>query len=138
MARICNILVVEDDDAVRGLLGDILDHEGYEFTLVANSDEMRQALERETFDVAVIDISLRGGEDGFALAELASARGCSVMLTTGDPQHQQRLQESGRRHLLKPFRVQELTDVIDEILADNGSLCDRKGGCDDPPVPAAA
>jgi two-component system OmpR family response regulator len=125
MARICNILVVEDDDAVRELLGDILDHEGYKFTLIANGGEMRRALDGETFDVAVIDIALRGGEDGFMLAELAGAKGCSVILTTGDPQHQPRLQESGRRHLLKPFRVQQLTDLIDEILADTANLCDK-------------
>jgi DNA-binding response OmpR family regulator len=29
MDRICNILVVEDDDSVRALLGDVLDNAGY-------------------------------------------------------------------------------------------------------------
>ena len=43
--RICNILVVEDDDSVRALLGDVLDHAGYEFTLARDGAEMRAALD---------------------------------------------------------------------------------------------
>jgi two-component system OmpR family response regulator len=138
MARICNILVVEDDDAVRELLGDILEHQGYEFTLVMNGNAMRQALEREQFDVAIIDISLRGGEDGFALAEIASANGCTVILTTGDPHQRLRLEASGRSHLFKPFRVQQMTDLVDEVLNEAGILCEKRGGCDDAATRAAA
>src|SRR5690349_6794132 len=96
MDRICNILVVEDDDSVRALLGDILDHAGYEFTLARDGAEMRAALDAEPFDVAIIDISLRGGEDGFVLGEVASGKGCSVILTTGDPERRARLEVTGR------------------------------------------
>ena len=128
MDRICRILVVEDDDSVRGLLGDILDHAGYEFTLTSSGVEMRNALEDEIFDVAIIDISLRGGEDGFTLAKLASDKGCSVILTTGDPERRIRLDAAGRRYLAKPFRMKDLTDLIDEILRDNADLCVRRPG----------
>lgn len=126
MDRICNILVVEDDDAVRALLGDVLDHAGYEFRLARDGAEMRAALDAEAFDVAIIDISLRGGEDGFMLAEVAGEKGCAVILTTGDPERRVRLEASGRRYLMKPFRMRELTDLIDEILRDNEALCIRR------------
>ena len=126
MDRICNILVVEDDDSVRALLGDVLDHAGYEFMLARDGAEMRAALDAEPFDVAIIDISLRGGEDGFALGEAASGKGCSVILTTGDPERRVRLEASGRRHLMKPFRIKQLTDLIDEILRDDAALCTRR------------
>jgi two-component system, OmpR family, response regulator len=132
MDRICNILVVEDDDSVRALLGDVLDHAGYEFTLACNGTEMRAALGAEVFDAAIIDISLRGGEDGFTLGEVASAKGCNVILTTGDPERRVRLEASGRRFLMKPFRMKQLTDLIDEILRDDAALCDRR-----PPSAAA-
>ena len=128
MDRICKILVVEDDDAVRALLGDVLDDKGYEFRLTGGGAEMREALDNDEFDVAIIDISLRGGEDGFTLAELASDRGCAVILTTGDPERRARLEASGRRHLTKPFRMKTLTDLIDEILRDNAALCIRRQG----------
>ena len=126
MERICNILVVEDDDSVRALLGDVLDHAGYEFTLARDGAEMRAALDAEPFDVAIIDISLRGGEDGFTLGEVASEKGCRVLLTTGDPERRARLEASGRRFLMKPFRMKQLTDLIDEILRDDTALCVRR------------
>jgi DNA-binding NtrC family response regulator len=123
MARICKILVVEDDDAVRALLGDVLDDAGYRFTLTSSALEMRAALSADDYDVAIIDISLRGGEDGLALAEVASDKGCGVILTTGDPQQQVRLEASGRRHLIKPFRMQSLTQLIEQVLRDGNVLC---------------
>ncbi|MGD9615367.1 MAG: response regulator [Alphaproteobacteria bacterium] len=134
MDRICNILVVEDDDSVRALLGDVLDHAGYEFRLARDGTEMRAALDEEVFDVAIIDISLRGGEDGFTLGEVASGKGCGVVLTTGDPERRVRLEASSRRYLMKPFRMKELTDLIDEILRDDAALCVRRP----PPAPTLA
>jgi two-component system OmpR family response regulator len=126
MTRICNILVVEDDDSVRALLGDVLDHAGYEFTLARDGTEMRAALDAEVFDIAIIDISLRGGEDGFTLGGVASEKGCGVILTTGDPERRVRLEASSRRYLMKPFRMKQLTDLIDEILHDDAALCMRR------------
>jgi two-component system phosphate regulon response regulator OmpR len=126
MNRICNILVVEDDDSVRALLGDVLEHAGYEFLLARDGTEMRAALDTELFDVAIIDITLRGGEDGFTLGGVASEKGCSVILTTGDPDRRVRLEASGRRYLMKPFRMKQLTDLVDEILRDGAALCERR------------
>jgi len=123
MDRICKILVVEDDDSVRALLGDVLEHEGYDFALTSGAAEMRLALDRAEYDVAIIDISLRGGEDGFALAELASEKGCGIILTTGHPAQRARLEASGQRHLLKPFRMLDLTALVDLVLKDNAALC---------------
>jgi two-component system, OmpR family, response regulator len=123
MDRICKVLVVEDDDAVRALLGDLLTHQGYDFTLASSAAEMRAALDREEYDVAIIDISLRGAEDGFALAELVSEKGAAIILTTGDPAQRPRLEASGRRHLLKPFRMLDLTELIELVLKDNTTLC---------------
>jgi two-component system, OmpR family, response regulator len=126
MDRICNILVVEDDDSVRALLGDVLDHAGYEFRLARDGTEMRAALADDAFDVAIIDITLRGSEDGFTLGAVASEKGCRVILTTGDPERRARLEASGRRYLMKPFRMKALTDLVDEILRDNAALCARR------------
>jgi DNA-binding NtrC family response regulator len=123
MTRICKILVVEDDDAVRALLGDVLDLTGYEFTLTGGAGEMRRALDAGEYDVAIIDVSLRDGEDGFALAVLASEKGCGVILTTGDPQQRARIEASGRRHLMKPFRMMQLTALVDQVLKDSHALC---------------
>jgi two-component system, OmpR family, response regulator len=136
MDRICNILIVEDDDSVRALLGDVLEHQGYEFTLASGAAEMRQALGSEEYDVAIVDISLRGTEDGFALAELASEKGCGIILATGDPAQRGRLEASGRRHLLKPFRMVELTELVDQVLKDTAALCVARRPGDSSAFPA--
>lgn len=136
MDRICRILVVEDDESVRALLGDVLEHRGYDFTLAGSAEQMREALDREEHDVAIIDISLRGAEDGFALAELASEKGCGIILTTGDPAQRARLEASGRRHLLKPFRMLDLTALVDLVLKDTEALCAPRRPRDDSVIPA--
>ena len=136
MERICNILVVEDDDAVRELLGAALDLAGYRFCLVGTGAAMRAALDEDDFDVAIIDVSLRDGEDGFSLALEAQAKGCGVILTTGDPQQQARLAASSHRQLLKPFRLQQLTSLIDQVLKDTAALCVPRLPDDQAPLPA--
>ena len=123
MDRICKILIVEDDAAVCRLIGDVLEYAGYEFTLASSGAEMRQALDAGDFDVAIIDVGLRDGEDGFALAEVADAKGCAVILTTGDPDRQRRLQKSSRHHLIKPFRMRQLTELVEQVLTDSAALC---------------
>ncbi|HEX6442390.1 MAG TPA: response regulator [Stellaceae bacterium] len=135
MDRICKILVVEDDDAVRALLGHVLEHQGYDFALASSAAEMRTALETDDYDVAIIDISLRGVENGFALAEVASDKGCGIILTTGDPAQRARLEASGRRHILKPFRILDLTALVDQVLKDTEALCVPRPP-DDSAVPA--
>ena len=138
MDRICKVLVVEDDDGVRALLGDLLTHQGYDFTLTSSADEMRRALDGEDYDVAIIDISLRGAEDGFALAELAIDKGCGIILTTGDPAQRPRLEASGRRHILKPFRMVDLTELIELVLQDSPTLCVPRPPGDGTVIPVRA
>ena len=48
MARICKVLIVENDDDVRDLLGDIFHDEGFRFAMVKTGAEMRDALTRMT------------------------------------------------------------------------------------------
>jgi DNA-binding response OmpR family regulator len=137
MDRICKILVVEDDDAVRALLGDVLDYSGYEFTLASNGAETRQALDADDYHVAIIDVGLRDGDDGFTLAELADAKGCRVILTTGDLENRPRIEASGRHHMMKPFRMQQLTALVSQILKDSAALCTPRRP-DPPPLTARA
>lgn len=126
MARICKVLIVENDSYVRQLLGDAFDQEGFEFTTIATGAEMADALDADDFDIAVIDVTQPGDKDGVALAEIAHRQGCGVILTTGDERHAERLQQSGRHHLFKPFRIQNLMDLADQILNAAAAQCVRR------------
>ncbi|MBV8888754.1 MAG: response regulator [Alphaproteobacteria bacterium] len=136
MARICKVLIVEDHDGVRALLGDIFHDEGYRFALVGSGGEMREALEDEDYDVVIIDVSLRDGESGFTLAEVARQHGCGVVLTTGDHRHADRLQASGYHFLMKPFKVQELVALVDRVLKEIAARCIRRKRRDGTVFPA--
>jgi DNA-binding NtrC family response regulator len=126
MPRICKVLIVENDQDVRDLLGDVFADEGYRFTTVENGAEMRQALDDDDYDVAVIDVTLPGHEDGFALAQVAREHGCGAVLVTGDYRHLQRLEESVHHHLLKPFHLSQLIEIVDKILVDTAAQCVRR------------
>ncbi len=121
MTRICKILVVEDNDGIRDFLHALFDDEGYHITIVAGGEQMRAALAKDRFDVALIDVTLPGADDGFALAKLASAVGCGVILVTGNARHFETVKESGYRYLLKPFRVERLLALVSELIAESKS-----------------
>ena len=126
MPRICKVLIVENDDDVRNLLGNVFDHEGYRFAQVKTGAEMHQALDEDDYDIAVIDIVLPGSEDGFALAQIARDQGCGVVLITGDHRHLERLQADGQHYLAKPFRMQQLLEMADKVLAELATQCVRR------------
>jgi DNA-binding NtrC family response regulator len=118
MTRICKILVVEDNDGIRDFLHALFDDEGYHITIVASGEQMRAALVQSRFDVALIDVTLPGADDGFALAKVASATGCGVILVTGNARHFESVKASGHRYLLKPFRVERLLALVGELVAE--------------------
>jgi DNA-binding response OmpR family regulator len=126
MPRICKVLIVEDHNEVRELLINILDLEGYYFTAVETGAQMREALDETDYDLAVIDVLLPGGEDGFALAETAREWGCGVILITGDHRHIERLDQSGHRYLLKPFAMSDLLALVSRVLAEIANGCVRR------------
>jgi two-component system OmpR family response regulator len=119
MGRICKILVVEDNDSIRDFLQSLFDDEGYQIALVAGGEEMHRAFATERFDVALIDVTLPGAEDGFALAQSARSTGCGVILVTGDTRHFDRIEASGHPYLLKPFRIERLLDLVTEIIRNS-------------------
>jgi len=109
--------VVEDNDGIRDFLHALLDDEGYHIVIVASGEQMRAALAKDRFDVALIDVTLSGADDGFALAKLAGATGCGVILVTGNARYFDAVKASGHRYLLKPFRVDRLLALVGELIA---------------------
>ena len=126
MARICKVLIVENDDDVRDLLGDIFEDEGFRFSMVKTGAAMREELDVDDYDIVVIDVTQPGHEDGISLAQIARAQGRGTILVTGDHRHTERLQGSGEHYLLKPFRVAQLIEVVDKILAETADRCVRR------------
>jgi DNA-binding response OmpR family regulator len=138
MARICKVLVVENDDYISELLGEMFNEEGFLFTTVETGAEMEEKLDEEDYDIVVIDVTQPGDKDGFALAEIARAQGCGVILTTGDHRHSERLERSSHFYLLKPFRMRDMMTVVDQILNIAAIECVRRRRRDGSFFPARA
>jgi DNA-binding response OmpR family regulator len=126
MARICKVLIVENDDYIRELLSEVFDEEGFLFSSVETGPKMEDKLDEDDFDIVMIDITQPGDKDGFALAEIAHRQGCGIILTTGDHRHSERLEQSGRFYLLKPFRMHDLMTLVEQIVAMASIECVRR------------
>jgi HAMP domain-containing protein/CheY-like chemotaxis protein/signal transduction histidine kinase len=63
------LLVVEDDDAQRKSMVELIAHEDVEITAVASAEEALEKLTETKFDCMVLDLGLSGGTDGFQLLE---------------------------------------------------------------------
>jgi len=123
--KICKVLVVEDHEGIRDVLGGALKLEGYDFTLVDSNGEVEDALDHGGHDVVVIDLPLIKG-DPFSLAATAKMKGLGVILTSGDQRLFQRIETSGHRHIRKPFMLDQLLPLIDRVLRELAIRCVRR------------
>lgn len=62
------VLVVDDEPLVRSLLAEVLKSLGYETEMASSSSEARKILQSFDADVAIIDVDLGAGPNGFDLA----------------------------------------------------------------------
>ena len=65
------ILVVDDEDDLRLLYTDELEDEGYDVAGAGTVGEARELLSRETFDLVVLDIQMKGESGLDLLKEIA-------------------------------------------------------------------
>ena len=106
------VLLVEDDTAIVSALRDVLENEGYAVTSFATQSEACEALDRETFAIALLDITLAQG-NGFAVC--AAAREAApempvIFLTASDDEYSTvaGLDMGAVDYIAKPFRTREL------------------------------
>lgn len=106
------VLLVEDDTAIVSALRDVLESEGYAVTSFATQNEACEALDRETFAIALLDITLAQG-NGFAVC--AAARDAApempvIFLTASDDEYSTvaGLDMGAVDYIAKPFRTREL------------------------------
>ena len=126
MPKVCKVLVVEDNDDVRGLMEEVFVDEGYHILAARDGAEMRRIVAvNPDIDMLVIDVTLPGPDDGFSLADEMVVRGCNVILVTGDHLLVERIDKTGHRYLLKPFRIHSLLGLIEQVLREAASACER-------------
>ena len=68
-----HLLVVDDDDRIRGLMKEFLARAGFRVSVAADAAAARRLVEQLSFDLLVLDVMMPG-EDGFAFARWLRGR----------------------------------------------------------------
>ena len=106
------LLIVDDDPAIRRMLGRTLAAEGYEVRMAADGGEALVELERSLPDAVVLDVVMPG-VDGLHVAERVRGKGLALpilFLTARDavPDRVAGFEAGGDDYLVKPFAAAEL------------------------------
>ena len=123
-----HILIVEDNDINRMLLEKLLQRQGHRVTCAAGGAEGVDAIEKERFDLVIMDISMPGIDGIEALRQIRSRRlaeGIEIVALTahaaGDDQ--KRILEAGFTEILiKPATQAELARVIAAYTGQNKTI----------------
>lgn len=114
-----HILIVDDDERIRSLLGRFLRKNGFLVTSARDAAQARRLLAGLEFDLAVLDVMMPG-EDGYSLTRFLRERSeMPVLLLTAKGETDDRITglESGADdYLSKPFEPRELLLRIAAIL----------------------
>ena len=119
MVAMLSILIVDDDVQIRQLLRDYLS--GFDMSVVAVADgkSMADALEKESFDLVILDLMLPG-EDGLSLCRSLRAKSdIPILMLTARGEAMDRvvgLEVGADDYIVKPFEPRELVARIQTIL----------------------
>lgn len=115
----CHLLIVDDDERIRALLGRFLRKNGYMITMARDAAQARRLLAGLDFDLIVMDVMMPG-EDGLSLTrDLCTRIDTPILLLTAKGETEDRISglESGADdYLPKPFEPRELLLRINAIL----------------------
>jgi signal transduction histidine kinase/CheY-like chemotaxis protein len=116
------VLIVEDEPTVARLIADVLQDEGLTVEVFLDGrDGLRRAAEHR-FDLVVCDMRMPGldGQQFYqSLVRAGNELQHSFLFVTGDviaPATQAFLERNRLPHLAKPFRVEELTERVRDVL----------------------
>ncbi len=114
-----HLLVVDDDERIRGLLQKFLIRGGFLVTTARDAAQARRLLGGLDFDLLVLDVMMPG-EDGITLTrDLRRTMATPILLLTAKGEAQNRIEglEAGADdYLVKPFEPKELLLRINAIL----------------------
>lgn len=117
-----HILIAEDEHAIARLIEMTLTRAGYICTVAPDGNTAADLIEKQDFDLALLDIMLPGA-DGYDLLEYLKPQGVPVIFitaktTVGDRVRGLRL--GADDYITKPFAVEELMARMETVLRRTG------------------
>ena len=107
-----NILIVDDDKIIGPVVKDYLESKDLDVTLINNGSAALKTLEKEDFDLCVLDVKMPG-MSGFELAQEIQQKkpGLPFLFLTGEDGKSKKLeglQLGADDYITKPFNLEEL------------------------------
>jgi DNA-binding response OmpR family regulator len=113
------VLLVDDDDAVRGMMMTVLERKGFAVVTAPNVTEALKHIAGENFDVLITDLHMPNPGDGFTVitAMRHSQPNALTLLVSGYPDVEGAMAAillAADEIMVKPFDVGKLADLIRE------------------------
>lgn len=121
MEQTHRILVVDDDAAIRDVVAEVLEDEGYQVEKAASGAEALVAIETQKPDLVVLDMRMPVMNGWEFAEELAGRRDNAVpiLVMTAAVDAAQRAQEIGAAGTLsKPFDLVALLEMVEGLLSE--------------------
>jgi DNA-binding NtrC family response regulator len=116
------ILIVDDEDDLRTLLGHVLTGAGYEIVTAQDGDQAIQAIKGQRFDLALLDIQMPNvnGIQVLKYIKEHSPSTRAIMLTGyADLKHAMEAREFGARDFIgKPYKLEDILATVARVLKE--------------------
>jgi two-component system response regulator FlrC len=126
-----NVLLVEDDRALREALGDTLQLGGYTYCAVGSAEEALEAVGKEPFSLVISDVNMPGMCGHQLLGQLrARMPQLPVLLMTAHAAVERAvdaMRQGAVDYLVKPFVPKALLDLVARHAAGSLSAVDKEG-----------
>ena len=112
------ILVVDDDEAIRTLLQEELEDEGYKVLIATNARDALKMVAAEPLDLVVLDIRMPGMDGLEALPRILGIKeGLPVIMNTAYTQYQDSFMSwAADAYVVKSSDLTELKEKIKELV----------------------
>ena len=114
------VLVVDDEESIRRLLGRMLASSGHDYELVGSAEDALSSLRSGEFDLVLCDVHLPGasGLDAVRLLHAEHSETAVVMISGADDPDLARtaLQHGAYGYMVKPFTSNEVAIAVDNAL----------------------
>lgn len=117
------VLLVDDEPAIRELLGAILERESFEVVAAASAEEAVQHLDSSNFDAVVTDICMETPQAGFQVVKRAAVADPrpAILIVTAYPLAPTEWQEAGADALfMKGQEIMTLPKLLRSFLSRVG------------------
>lgn len=117
-----NVLIVEDDDAVRGILLDLLS-ERYECNTASSAEEAFQYLEIQDYDAVLTDIAMPGitGIELLKRIQLKDLETPVILISgkNGEQDPEALIKLGAFAYVNKPFGLDEIEHLVERAIERN-------------------